>query len=131
MRNGRPPVDRARLQFAVEMIRNGATVSEAARLSGIHRNTLYDYKISKKRIAAAKDAFVMPSKNFGASRIDEKIYEIERQIAGSVHFVVARANTPLIATAAAAQMESDKLQAACRAERLRNAALRFGREGRD
>ena len=121
MRNGRPPVDRSRLLFAVELIRNGATVTDAARLAGVGRNTLNGYKLTKKRIALMKDSLVIPSKNFGQA-IDERVYEVEREIAGSVHHLIARANVPLIATAAAAKMDTERLYAAVRAERLRNKA---------
>src|ERR1044072_6123416 len=123
MRNGRPPVERSRLLFAIDMIRNGATVTEAARLAGVGRDTLRRYRITKRRVAATKEVAVQ-FKDFGQAT-DERIYDVERRIAASFDAVIARANIPLIATATAAEMESDRLQAAVRAERLRDKARRL------
>lgn len=125
---GRPPVDRSRLHWAVELIRNGATLCEAAREAGVARSTMERYGISARGVRAAKEAFVIQGQPVGPPSTVDKVLQLEKEIAGAFRLTVLRSRVPLMATAEAASMESDKLQLAVRAERLRNAALRLSRE---
>jgi hypothetical protein len=110
------------------MIRNGATIGDAARGSGVNRNTLLRYGISKRAVKSLQEAFVIPVPHPDENlTVAEKVHQIERQIAGSFRFAINRVNIPLIAMVEAAQMESDRLQTYVRAARLKDEALRLSK----
>lgn len=125
MNRGRPPVDLSKLNVAIELIRLGSTVGQAALKAGINRNTLLRYGISKKSVTESKVAFAIPLSPEIRESIAGRVYEIERDIAGSFRSVIARANVSLIMSTEAAQLETDTLLAAIKAERLRNEARRY------
>lgn len=122
---GRPPIDRSRLNLAIELIRDGASTAEAARAIGVCRNLLSAYGISKRAIDRSKGAFVVEGFPAEPQTTAERVLQIETQIAESFRRAIGYAHIPLVATVEAARLESDRLQACVRADRLKKAAKRL------
>lgn len=125
MRRGRPPIDRSRLNLAIELIRDGASTAEAASAVGVHRNLLSAYGISKRAIDRSREIFNVDALPDAPRTTAEAVLQREVEIRESFRRAIGYAHIPLIATAAAAQLESDRLQVCVRADRLKKAAKRL------
>ena len=123
---GRPPVDRAKLHLALELIRNGAAVRKAALEVGVGHDTLRRYGITKLAVKAMQTGFViLPTPHVQMNPIAESLFQLEQDVANSFRAAIAREHVPIIATVEALAMENERLQALVRASQLKARAKRL------